>query len=115
MTHTHFRIETDGDNIVWLHFDKADGATNVLNAEVFAQLDQHLQNIAAQCPRGLVILSDKANGFIAGADISEFNAPPKDPWLPELVQKIEDCPKLVVAAIHGTALGVAGPAVEAGL
>ncbi len=43
--------------------------------------------------------------FIAGADISEFNAPPKDPWLPELVQKIEDCAKLMVAAIHGTALG----------
>jgi 3-hydroxyacyl-CoA dehydrogenase len=43
--------------------------------------------------------------FIAGADISEFNSKPKDPWLPELVQKIEDCPKLVVAAIHGTALG----------
>ncbi len=43
--------------------------------------------------------------FIAGADISEFNQPPKDPWLPELVQKIEDCPKLIVAAIHGTALG----------
>jgi len=43
--------------------------------------------------------------FIAGADISEFNAPPKDPWLPELVQKIEDCSKLIVAAIHGTALG----------
>jgi 3-hydroxyacyl-CoA dehydrogenase len=43
--------------------------------------------------------------FIAGADISEFNAPPKDPWLPELVQKIEDCSKLIVAAIHGSALG----------
>ena len=68
----HFRIETDNDNIVWLHFDKADGATNVLNAEVFAQLDQHLQSIAAQRPRGLVILSDKDNGFIAGADITAF-------------------------------------------
>ncbi len=43
--------------------------------------------------------------FIAGADISEFNAPPKDPWLPDLVQRIEDCPKVIVAAIHGTALG----------
>ena len=47
-TNIHFRAETDDDNIVWLHFDKADGATNVLNAEVFAQLDQQLQNIAAQ-------------------------------------------------------------------
>ena len=43
--------------------------------------------------------------FIAGADITEFNKPPVDPWLPELVQKLEDSPKLIVAAIHGTALG----------
>ncbi|MBT7952452.1 MAG: 3-hydroxyacyl-CoA dehydrogenase, partial [Gammaproteobacteria bacterium] len=43
--------------------------------------------------------------FIAGADIREFNRPPENPWLPELVQKIEDCSKIVVAAIHGTALG----------
>ncbi len=43
--------------------------------------------------------------FIAGADISEFDQPPVDPWLPEVVQKIEDSSKIVVAAIHGTALG----------
>ena len=72
----HFRVETDSDNIVWLHFNKADAGTNVLNAEVFDQLDQHLQAIAAQSPRGLVILSDKANGFIAGADIAAFRFRP---------------------------------------
>lgn len=43
--------------------------------------------------------------FIAGADISEFDKPIQDPWLPALVQKIEDAGKPVVAAIHGTALG----------
>jgi 3-hydroxyacyl-CoA dehydrogenase len=43
--------------------------------------------------------------FIAGADIREFNRPPENPWLPELVQKLEDSSKLIVAAIHGTALG----------
>ena len=68
----HFKAETDDDNIVWLHFDKADAGTNVLSAEVFEQLDQHIQTIAAQRPRGLVIISDKANGFIAGADITAF-------------------------------------------
>ncbi|HEY7840434.1 MAG TPA: 3-hydroxyacyl-CoA dehydrogenase NAD-binding domain-containing protein [Gammaproteobacteria bacterium] len=41
----------------------------------------------------------------AGADITEFEQAPRDPWLPQMVQKIEDSPKLVVAAIHGTALG----------
>lgn len=43
--------------------------------------------------------------FIAGADITEFNKPPQDPWLPALIEKIEQSPKLVVAALHGTALG----------
>ncbi|WP_037266285.1 3-hydroxyacyl-CoA dehydrogenase NAD-binding domain-containing protein [Roseivivax halodurans] len=43
--------------------------------------------------------------FIGGADISEFGKPPKDPWLPEVVQRIEDSPKPVVAAIQGAALG----------
>ena len=43
--------------------------------------------------------------FIAGADISEFGKPLQDPWLPEVVNRIESTAKPVVAAIHGTALG----------
>jgi 3-hydroxyacyl-CoA dehydrogenase len=43
--------------------------------------------------------------FIAGADITEFGKPMQSPWLPELLQAIEDSSKLVVAALHGTALG----------
>ena len=68
----HFRIETDTDAIVWLHMDKADAGTNVLGSEVLRELDRHLEAIAGRAPRGLIILSDKANGFIAGADIHEF-------------------------------------------
>ncbi len=64
-------------------------------------IDQYTDDDAAKA----AVLICAGRTFIAGADISEFNAPPKDPWLPELVQKFEDCPKLVVAAIHGTALG----------
>ncbi len=43
--------------------------------------------------------------FIAGADITEFGKPLKSPWLPELLAAIEASGKLVIAAIHGTALG----------
>ena len=70
----HFRRETDSDNIVWLHFDRADAGTNTLSVEVLDELDRQLQAIAAQSPRGLVILSDKENGFIAGADIKSMIA-----------------------------------------
>ena len=43
--------------------------------------------------------------FIAGADITEFGKPPQSPSLPDLLVSIETSRKLVVAAIHGTALG----------
>ena len=43
--------------------------------------------------------------FVAGADISEFGKPPLAPLLPDLIDTIENSKKLVVAALHGTALG----------
>ena len=43
--------------------------------------------------------------FIAGADITEFDKPIEEPWLPKVVHQMEACEKIIVAAIHGTALG----------
>ena len=43
--------------------------------------------------------------FIAGADITEFGKPPKPPGLHEVLVAMENSPKPIVAAIHGTALG----------
>lgn len=54
--------------------------------------------------RALLIICD-GRTFIAGADISEFGKPPQQPFLPDLINEIEASKKLVVAAIHGTALG----------
>ena len=42
---------------------------------------------------------------MAGADITEFGKPPVKPRLPDLLSEIEDSRKLLVAALHGTALG----------
>jgi 3-hydroxyacyl-CoA dehydrogenase len=52
-----------------------------------------------------VVLICAGRTFIAGADIREFGLPPVAPHLPEVVAALEASPKLVVAAIHGTALG----------
>jgi len=52
-----------------------------------------------------VVLACAGRTFIAGADISEFGKPPEEPWLHAVLDRIENCPKPVVAAIHGTALG----------
>ncbi|HEV8406705.1 MAG TPA: 3-hydroxyacyl-CoA dehydrogenase NAD-binding domain-containing protein [Sphingomicrobium sp.] len=52
-----------------------------------------------------VVIACEGQTFFAGADITEFGKPPQQPWLPEVVDRIENCSKPVVAAIHGTALG----------
>ena len=52
-----------------------------------------------------IVLICAGRTFIAGADITEFNKPPQEPWLPVVLDTIENSPKPVVAAVHGTALG----------
>ena len=52
-----------------------------------------------------VLIVGDGRTYFAGADISEFGKPPQEPWLPNLCNRIEASPLLVVSAIHGTALG----------
>ncbi len=52
-----------------------------------------------------VVLHCAGRTFIAGADIREFDQPPREPSLPDLLHKIETASKPWIAAIHGTALG----------
>ena len=54
--------------------------------------------------RAVLIICD-GRTFVAGADITEFGKPPKKPRLLDLLDKIEASSKLVVSALHGTALG----------
>src|SRR3954453_21875281 len=52
-----------------------------------------------------IVLCCAGRTFIAGADITEFGKPPQQRSLGEVIAEIENCPKPVGAAIHGTALG----------
>ncbi|GAC1318281.1 MAG: 3-hydroxyacyl-CoA dehydrogenase NAD-binding domain-containing protein [Collimonas sp.] len=52
-----------------------------------------------------LLIAGAGRNFIGGADIREFGKPPLPPSLPDLCNRIEACSKLVVAAIHGAALG----------
>jgi 3-hydroxyacyl-CoA dehydrogenase len=51
------------------------------------------------------ILIGAGTTFIAGADIKEFDKPLQDPQTPAVVAALEACPKPVVCAIDGAALG----------
>jgi 3-hydroxyacyl-CoA dehydrogenase/enoyl-CoA hydratase/3-hydroxybutyryl-CoA epimerase len=68
----HWRLDRDGEGLEWLTLDRAGASTNTLSAAVMEELRAVLARLAADPPRGLVIRSGKANGFIAGADVDEF-------------------------------------------
>ncbi|MDH3647892.1 MAG: 3-hydroxyacyl-CoA dehydrogenase NAD-binding domain-containing protein [Gammaproteobacteria bacterium] len=52
-----------------------------------------------------IVLNCAGRTFIAGADITEFGKPIAEPGLNAVVNALENSSKLVVAALHGTALG----------
>jgi 3-hydroxyacyl-CoA dehydrogenase len=52
-----------------------------------------------------VVLVCEGRTFLAGADITEFGKPRKEPSLQQAQDEIENATKPVIAAIHGTSLG----------
>ena len=112
MSETAWRSTTDAEGILWLTLDKPGGSTNVLSRAVLQELDQLLEPLATRPPRGLVIRSGKASGFIAGADIKEFTTLASAEQGFELTRggqqvldRLEALPCPTVAAIQGFALG----------
>ncbi|MGB5576709.1 MAG: enoyl-CoA hydratase/isomerase family protein, partial [Woeseiaceae bacterium] len=77
---------------------------NALSLEVRKGLLDAVSAAQDDASEALVIICD-GRTFIAGADITEFGKPPMEPFLPDLLNTIEASKKIVVAAIHGTALG----------
>jgi len=78
---------------------------NALGQAVRAGLAEAIAHATAEPAIRAVIIRCDGRTFFAGADITEFGKPPLGPSLPDVVDAIEQCPKPVVAAIHGTALG----------
>ncbi|HEV8258366.1 MAG TPA: enoyl-CoA hydratase-related protein, partial [Casimicrobiaceae bacterium] len=72
MTLKHWKLDADGDGLAWLTIDRAGASINSLSAEVLEELRSALSDLATAPPKGLVIRSGKDNGFIAGADIDDF-------------------------------------------
>ncbi|HEB67666.1 MAG TPA: crotonase, partial [Gammaproteobacteria bacterium] len=110
--HRHWHVETDADGIAWLHLDKADSDTNVLSREVLLELDDLLDELTRKPPRGVIFVSDKPGGFIAGADVQEFTQLQTEDEALEAIRRgqgimdrIEALPCPTVAVLHGFALG----------
>src|SRR5438067_12602369 len=78
---------------------------NALSAAVRQGLVDAIAEAERDSSVKAVVIACEGQTFFAGADITEFGKPPQQPWLPAVVDTIENCAKPVVAAIHGTALG----------
>ncbi len=111
-TTTDVYTESDADGVVWVHFDRQGSGTNVLSAAVLEAFYAILRSFDEKPPRGLVIVSDKPNGFIAGADVREFTQLKNhDEALvaisrgQEVFDRLAALPFPTVALIHGFCLG----------
>lgn len=75
--------------------------SHVVRAGLVDAIDQIDGNDAV---RAAILICD-GKTFIAGADVTEFGKPPKDPILPDVIKRLEACTKPIIATIHGHALG----------
>ena len=87
----HWRLETDDDGILWCHLDVQGASANVLSAEVLDEFGKIVTALEQDTPRGVVILSDKPNGFIAGADVSEFAQIQDRDQALAIIRKVHEC------------------------
>jgi 3-hydroxyacyl-CoA dehydrogenase/enoyl-CoA hydratase/3-hydroxybutyryl-CoA epimerase len=109
---SHWQAETDGGGIVVLTLDRAGASVNALNRAVIDELAQIVERLSFDPPKGVVIRSGKGNGFIAGADIREFELYEKQGGVLASIENGQRvfqnlarlrCP--TVAAIHGFCMG----------
>ncbi len=108
----HWQTALREDGVLVLSFDRAGTPVNTFAQEVLIELDGLLERIAMDPPKGLVIRSAKASGFIAGADIKEFQTFDEKGVVADAIrrgqqvfQRLAELPIPTVAAIHGFCMG----------
>jgi 3-hydroxyacyl-CoA dehydrogenase len=78
---------------------------NALAAAVRNGIKEGVEAFSADSNIDAIVLIGGGRTFIAGADIREFGKPPSGANLNDVIAAMENCPKIVVAALHGTPLG----------
>ncbi|WP_027081348.1 3-hydroxyacyl-CoA dehydrogenase NAD-binding domain-containing protein [Luteimonas mephitis] len=109
---SHWQAEQREDGIVVLSFDRAGESVNTFAQDVLIELEALIERLSLDPPKGLVLRSGKARGFIAGADIREFAEFDAKGTIGDSIRRGQQvfqrlaelrCP--TVAAIHGFCMG----------
>ncbi len=112
----HWTFTVDFEGLGWLTIDTPKSPVNTLSRESIAELETIVTAIEGMIPggalKGVILLSAKDSGFIAGADVTEFDDM-ADPGVltgalnraHQLFDRIEALKVPVVAGIHGFCLG----------
>ncbi|MDR7222847.1 3-hydroxyacyl-CoA dehydrogenase NAD-binding domain-containing protein [Aminobacter aminovorans] len=106
MSATRFSESVSGsirDGVLVVTIDNA--PVNATSAHVRQGLVKALDHASAVGTVIGVAITGAGRTFVGGADIREFGKPPVEPTLPEVMQRIENCSKPVVASVNGAALG----------
>ncbi|WP_287595635.1 3-hydroxyacyl-CoA dehydrogenase NAD-binding domain-containing protein [Thermomonas sp.] len=108
----HWKPQRRDDGVLVLCFDRADAPVNAFSQDALIELGEALARIAIEPPKALVIASGKSSGFIAGADLKEFQEFDRRGTVNDAIRRGQDvfqtlaslpCP--TVAAIHGFCMG----------
>lgn len=109
-------LEVDVERIGWLTINTPKASVNVLSTDSMTELSNCIQRVEEMVARdelvGVVILSGKGSGFVAGADVSEFDKLADYASLPKMLNnahavfnRMEELSIPLVAGIHGFCLG----------
>lgn len=108
----HWSSEQDADGIVVLSLDREHSSVNTLARAVLEELNEIIERLSFELPKGVIVRSAKAAGFIAGADIKEFEQFERAGTVLDAIRFGQEalnnlarlrCP--TVAAIHGHCMG----------
>lgn len=101
------------ENIVIVTLDQPGEKVNKLNEALIDQFEEMMKRFRDdESVEGIVFISGKENNFIAGADVEMLRDKPAPEGIEELSRRgndlllrLENFPKPVVAAIHGSCIG----------
>ena len=108
----NWKIFADKNNIIWAIINAENKSANTLSKHILGELENIIDSIENIKPKALVIRSEKENGFVAGAEISEFESMTKNKTVKQnlenglrLLNRLESLPYPTIAVIHGFCLG----------